>query len=560
MLPKLLFVLYLLSSPFISYCQSPIAPKREFRAVWIATVNNIDWPSKKGLSPQKQQAEFIQLLDKHKRFGFNAVIVQVRAAADAFYSSKYEPWSEWLSGKQGRPTQPYYDPLEFMIREAHKRGMEFHAWINPFRAVTNVKSAHIHENHITKTRPQWFLKYGSLKFFNPGIPEVRDYLVKIVTDIAKRYDVDGIHFDDYFYPYPDLGSNMGDKRTFYKYRKGFKYIEDWRRDNVSQFIEAVHESVVAHKPFVKFGVSPFGVWRNRYNSAYGSNTNSGYTSYDHLYADIRLWLQNGWVDYVAPQLYQNTKHNKIPFREMVQWWSQNTFGKHLYIGHAAYRIYWSSDKSWYDKKEIPAQIQHSRKFDNKVHGSIFYSATSVLRNRGHFVDSLRKHYYQYPALLPTMPWKDNTPPPPPINPTFTFKNQMINIQWAAPTTEEKSDHIKSYLLYRFHKSDSINFENPAHILAILSPTQESYPIQQLQHFDEYNYYLSAIDRLNNESTPIEVQLPTEEIIAQLQLPFPKSVIEYFADFMIQKSKDLFKNKSGTASLKTTESNISEYGK
>src|SRR6201996_5946292 len=277
-------------------------PKREFRGVWLATVVNIDWPTDIHASPDKQKKELLGILDADQAAGINAVILQVRPAADAFYAKSLEPWSKWLTGKQGQAPGPLYDPLEFAITEAHKRGMELHAWFNPYRATTDGKFGALSPEHITNIKPEWFFIYGGIKLFNPGIPEVREYIVKVLLDVVDNYDVDGIHMDDYFYPYQIDGQHINDAQTFKDYGGDFDNIKDWRRNNVDLLIKMLGDSIHKHKPHVKFGISPFGIWANKYQNPEGSDTHGG-SSYYELFADSRKWIKEGWIDYINPQLY-----------------------------------------------------------------------------------------------------------------------------------------------------------------------------------------------------------------------------------------------------------------
>ncbi|MBC7650125.1 MAG: family 10 glycosylhydrolase, partial [Deinococcales bacterium] len=293
----------------------------EFRGVWIASVENIDWPSKKGLSVAEQKAEFMHIILLHKRNGMNAIFMQIRPAGDAFYPSQYEPWSEYLMGKQGLPPTPYYDPLEFMIAETHKQGMEFHAWLNPYRAVFNVTKSSISPSHFTKIHPELFLVYGTTKFFNPGLQQVRNLVSTIVKDLVTRYDLDGIHMDDYFYPYRIAGKEFPDQKTYEQ--SGTKLSkDDWRRSNCDSVIKQLYLTIRAANPNVKFGISPFGVWRNKSQDPNGSNTKAGQTNYDDLYADILLWLKMGWIDYVVPQLYWERGHKLCDFDTLLAWWNE----------------------------------------------------------------------------------------------------------------------------------------------------------------------------------------------------------------------------------------------
>lgn len=375
--------------------------KPEFRAAWIATVDNIDWPSKKGLPVDSQKAEFIRILDLHKRNGLNAIIMQIRPATDAFYPSPYEPWSEWLSGVQGKPPSPYYDPLQFMIDETHKRSMEFHAWCNPYRADFSIGKASIAPSHITRIHPQWFLDYGGKKYFDPGNKEAQDFVVEVIKDITERYDVDAIHFDDYFYPYRVAGKEFPDSLSYAQYGKGMMK-DDWRRSNVDSIIYKLFTVIRKTKPHVQFGISPFGVWRNADKDPRGSNTKAGQTNYDDLYADILLWLQKGWIDYVAPQLYWEMGHKAAPYEVLIDWWSKNTYGKHCYIGLGIYRAN-GRDEAWKDSTLLPRQIEMLRKTPN-MHGMIFFSSKSFFNNPNGWNDSLRLNYFKEPASIPEMNW------------------------------------------------------------------------------------------------------------------------------------------------------------
>ena len=372
----------------------------EFRGVWVATVENIDWPSKRGLSNPAQKEEFIALLDRHQKNGMNAIIMQVRPSGDALYPSTLEPWSEYLMGTQGLPPSPFYDPLEFMIAETHKRGMEFHAWINPYRAVFNVKKSSIAPSHISKIHPEWFLTYGDKKYFNPGLPQVWQHTNRIVRDLVSRYDIDAIHMDDYFYPYRIAGKEFPDEKTYQQYSRGLSK-DDWRRSNCDTIVKQLYATIHQIKPGVGFGISPFGIWRNKSKDPRGSDTKAGQTNYDDLYADILLWLEKGWVDYIAPQIYWEHDHPLVNYDTLIQWWNKNSYGKNLYIGHGMYKAGTSS--AWRDKNEMPYQIKKMRALEN-TNGSIYFSSSSFNNNINNWNDSLQQNYYQKPALLPSLPW------------------------------------------------------------------------------------------------------------------------------------------------------------
>jgi uncharacterized lipoprotein YddW (UPF0748 family) len=393
---RLLLFLFSINTWFIVHAQV----KTEFRAVWVASVDNIDWPSKKGIAVDSQKAEFIRLLNLHKQNGMNAIIMQIRPATDAFYPSTYEPWSEWLSGVQGKPPTPYYDPLQFMIRETHKRNMEFHAWCNPYRADFKIGTASIAPSHITRLHPDWFLNYGDKKYFDPGNKNAQAFVEEVIRDITERYAVDAIHFDDYFYPYRIAGKEFPDSVSYKRYGKGMNK-EDWRRSNVDSIIMALANTIKKTKPSVKFGISPFGVWRNSDKDARGSNTKAGQTNYDDLYADILLWLQKGWIDYVAPQLYWEFGHKAAPYEILIDWWSKHTYGKHCYIGLGIYRA--GSNDAWKDSTQLPRQIQLLRNTAN-IQGMIFFSSKTFNKNPNGWNDSLHFNYFKEAATIPEMNW------------------------------------------------------------------------------------------------------------------------------------------------------------
>lgn len=382
--------------PLTSFSQT----KPEFRGVWVATVDNIDWPSRGNFNADSQKVEFIKLLNMHQRNGINALIVQVRPVTDAFYPSQYEPWSEFLTGIQGRPPAPYYDPLEFMVAETHKRGMEFHAWMNPYRAVFNIGRSSIAATHITKIHPEWFLNYGDKKYFDPGNKEAQQYLTNVVKDVVSRYAIDAIHFDDYFYPYKIPGKEFPDYGTYNKYGNGMKK-DDWRRSNTDSIISMLSAVIKKENPKCQFGISPFGVWRNIDKDPGGSRTNGAQTNYDDLYADILLWLKKGWIDYVAPQLYWEFGHKIAPYEILLDWWSRNTYGRNCYIGLGIYRA--NSNAAWKDITQLPRMIDALRNTPN-IQGMIFFSSKTFDKNPNGWGDSLRLNYFKDPASMPKMDW------------------------------------------------------------------------------------------------------------------------------------------------------------
>jgi uncharacterized lipoprotein YddW (UPF0748 family) len=373
----------------------------EFRGVWVATVDNIDWPSRGDFNSQSQKASFIKLLDMHQRNGINALVMQIRPCTDAFYPSPYEPWSQWLTGVQGKPPSPYYDPLAFMISETHKRGMVFHAWMNPYRAEFNLSTSSLSATHITKLHPEWFLIYGDKRYFDPGNKEAQRYVTQVVSDVVKRYDVDAIHFDDYFYPYRIAGKEFPDDASFKKYGLGM-IKNDWRRSNTDSIISMLSVAIKKQKKNCQFGISPFGVWRNQDKDPIdGSRTIGAQTNYDDLYANILLWLKKGWIDYVAPQLYWEFGHRIAPYEVLLAWWGNHTYGKHCYIGMGIYRA--NSNAAWKEVTQLPRQIVAMRNTPN-MKGMIFFSSKTFEKNPNGWSDSLRLNYFRVPVKVPQMEW------------------------------------------------------------------------------------------------------------------------------------------------------------
>lgn len=478
---------------FNSTMAQSASPNYEFRGVWVASVDNIDWPGKKTLSVTEQKEGFIRLLDMHQRNGMNAVIVQIRPAGDAFYPSQYEPWSEFLTGKQGLPPTPYYDPLEFMINETHKRGMEFHAWLNPYRAVFNIKTSSVSPSHLTKIHPEWFLTYGDKKYFNPGLPIVRQHLSRVVKDLVTRYDIDAIHMDDYFYPYRIAGKEFPDQKDFVKYGKGLNK-EEWRRSNCDSIILQIHNIVRTANPHIKFGISPFGVWRNKSQDPMGSDTKAGQTNYDDLYADILLWLQKGWIDYVVPQLYWERGHKLADYDELLDWWNQHSYGKHLYIGQGIYRA--GSNEAWKNTNELPKQIQALRSYLT-TQGSAYFSSKSFEKNPNGWSDSLRNHYYHYPALVPPMPWIDNSAPAQPL--IEMLPNNMVKLVYKG---DEK---IKAFGILTLTLNTEVRFVLAQLVQIVVADKMAVIDVTSIPDTKDKRIFVVAVDVNNNVSPMTELR-------------------------------------------------------
>ena len=376
-------------------------PKNEVRAVWIATVANIDWPISRTDNIEKQKADFIEILDTYKKLNYNVVIVQIRSVGDAFYPSQLAPWSRYLTGKEGDAPKPFYDPLAWMIAETHARGFEFHAWLNPYRATMDLKTEILSPNHDYYKHPEWMIKYGGKYYYNPALPEVQDHLIAVVDEVVKNYDIDAIHFDDYFYPYKEKGQVFNDSISFKKFGCGLS-LDDWRRSNVNNLVKNISVSIKKQKPWVQFGISPFGVWRNKSVDPKGSDTQAGQTNYDDLYADPIAWMQNSWIDYLVPQLYWSMDHPRASYSKLLRWWSENSTNTALYIGNGTYKINADSDKKWSNPNEIPNQINITRTYKN-VQGNAFFSAKSFLNKNLNVAQLLKNNQYKYPALPNVVP-------------------------------------------------------------------------------------------------------------------------------------------------------------
>ena len=469
------------------------SPKREFRGAWIATVANIDWPSKPGLPAVEQQQEFIRQIEQLQSVGCNAVIVQIRPVCDAFYASKLEPWSHYLTGRQGEPPFPYYDPLVFMINEVHKRNMEFHAWFNPFRALMDSKKNPNPAGHVTRVHKDWIINYGGQSLIDPGIPDAREYVIKVMCDVVKRYDIDAVHLDDYFYPYRVAGQQFNDAKSFAKYGSGADK-DEWRRNNVSEFISLLNTSIKHIKPYVKLGISPFGVWRNKSKDPEGSETRGGQTTYDDLYADVLLWMQKGWVDYMMPQLYWEHKHKAAPFDVLQPWWYNHCYQRHVYYGLGLYRMNTAHSGPWSTPNELLLQLKDIRgKCPNS--GYSFYSSSCFDKIKQPIKDSLQHGFAKYPALIPAMPWLDSVAPAAPVVKALSSAGGAA-LQWQEKNPQKEPIR---YVVYRFVDNEPVNLERNDKIISIQQGTE--YADNDAKKYKQITYIVTALDRMWNESRP-----------------------------------------------------------
>ena len=463
--------------------------KREFRGAWIQAVNG-QWV---GVGTQKMQQTLTYQLDELMKDGVNAIIFQIRPECDALYQSNIEPWSRFLTGKQGVAPSPYWDPLQWMVTECHKRGMELHAWINPYRAKT--KTTHeLDSRHVALRHPEWVFEYDDQYILNPAIPECRNFICHVVGDIVRRYDVDGLHIDDYFYPYPAAGQTIPDDQLFRSNPRGFTNKGDWRRDNVNLFIRQLSDTIHQNKPWVKFGVSPFGIYRNKKNDPNGSNTN-GLQNYDDLYADVLLWVNKGWVDYNVPQLYWEIGHKSADYQELIGWWNRYASNRPLFIGEDVERTVKNADLRNPNVHQLAAKVQLRSQMRN-VQGAVLWYAKAAVDNIGNYGTSLRSTYWRYPALQPQMPFIDGKAPKKVRKPKVINTQEDGNVLfWREPKGKGWKNQAVRYVVYRFNNGERINIDDPSHIVAITPNTFYRLPARS-QHS---TYVITALDQLSNES-------------------------------------------------------------
>ncbi|SMD45938.1 Uncharacterized lipoprotein YddW, UPF0748 family [Aquiflexum balticum DSM 16537] len=479
-----------------------LAPSpREFRGVWIATVANIDWPNSPTDPFSKQKEDFIKLLDYYKSLNFNAVIVQIRTSGDAFYPSNFAPWSRYLTGKEGQKPSTTEDPLSWMILEAHRRGLEFHAWLNPYRATMNLDTKLLSAEHDFFKHKNWMVKYDTKYYYNPGLPEVRAHLVNIIREVVQNYNVDAIHFDDYFYPYKVDKVVFDDAQTFKKYGRQGQKLDDWRRENVSLLVKQVHQTIKSEKPWVQFGISPFGVWRNKDKDPNGSNTQAGQTNFDDLYADVLTWMKNGWIDYLIPQLYWSMDYNLASHRELINWWSKNSNNTKIYIGNGPYKIRNNADKAWDNPMEIPNQIGLSKITPN-ISGNAYFSAKSLYLQNRDVADLLYKNHYQQAVLTPDL-FETNSNSKEPEDPVlvphgngFAFQFQQVldpdyrfAVIHTSPTIQDLQKRNEKTVSQKIYLDDSNRM-----LLPVLTPNNPKFVA------------LSFLDRFGNESKPMVFEI------------------------------------------------------
>jgi uncharacterized lipoprotein YddW (UPF0748 family) len=476
---------------------SQTAPKREFRGVWISVVHQDQYVR---MTVPEMKRYFENMLNKLHACRINAVLFQVRPAADAFYYSEIEPWSRYLRGRQGQAPEENFDPMAFLLEETHKRNIEFHAWLNPYR-VTVSENDVLHSSHIYYQHPEWFVKYGKQIYFDPGLPESRDFICKVVKDIVNRYDLDAIHLDDYFYPYPVKGKKFPDDESFNKYAASQGFLpyqrDDWRRNNVNMLIRQI-KTVIAHeKSHVRFGVSPFGIYRNKKSTfdRTGSNTD-GLQNYDDLYADVKLWVEKNWIDYNIPQIYWEIGHRTADYETLINWWNRNNYGAHLYIGQDIARTMKAADLQNSNKNQLTRKMELERTL-RAVYGNCFWPAYELLNNTGGIADSLKNHYHAFPALIPAYLHLHNKKPKDVRSLKAEWTSVGYVLHWKRNGNPDNPKKAQYYVVYRFADKEKVNLDDPSKIAAIVRET--SYILPYNHGTEKYKYIVTSVDRFHNES-------------------------------------------------------------
>ena len=467
-------------------------PKREFRGAWLHVIGQSQWQDK---SPEQARAYIVDQINKLQDAGCNVMIFQVRPTADAVYKSELEPWSAWLTGKRGKAPNPMWDPMEFAIAEAHRRGMEFHAWLNPYRVTSTAKET-LPADHLSNREPHRFFRYNGQVLFDPAYQENRDFICEVVRDILQRYDVDGIHIDDYFYPYPAAGKSIPDDASYRKFGNGMDR-GDWRRQNVDKLIEQLHNTIKKEKPWVRFGISPFGIWRNKSTDPRGSES-SGLQNYDGLYADVLLWDRKGWMDYIVPQLYWNLDTKAAPSRKLVKWWNDNIHNSDLYIGQDVQRTMNMADPGNNDRNELDTKVRLTRQLPN-VKGNVWWHGYWVTGNYKGAADSLASKYQSTIALPPVYDGPGHGPKG--INDLKIVKSHEGKfLEWNRPEQgrEPKSDDVVKFVVYEFFPGEKQDIEDPQAIVA-MTP----YNRVRVENAERgMTYAVTTMDRLNRESSPV----------------------------------------------------------
>lgn len=472
-------------------------PKREFRGAWIHTVGQSQYQKMNSAGMKYYLSDMVRRLDEA---GINAVIFQVRPEADAFYKSSYEPWSRYMTGTQGQaPDDSAFDPLQFMIEECHKRGMELHAWLNPYRVKAN-KSNPLASNHIYWKYPERFVEYGNQLFFNPAFQENRNFICDVVKDIVSRYDVDAIHMDDYFYPYPISGKDFPDEAEFQKYAasQGFSSNQkaDWRRNNVNMLIKQIKYTIADTKPWVRFGVSPFGIYRNNKNTPDGSGSDTnGLENYSALYADVKFWVEKGWVDYNVPQLYWERGHKAADYTTLLHWWNDNNYKQHLYIGQDV-------DKSIL-KNEFSEKIRMTREMDY-VHGNVYWYGYLITNNTKGAADQLKNEIHRAKALIPAYTHMHKGNPGKIKTLKEEYTPQMHFLSWTSNKDARNPESAQKFVVYRFRNGEKVSLNKAENIITVTP--ENFYPLPFEGGKNKYTYVITPLDAFKNEGKGVKIKV------------------------------------------------------
>ena len=477
---------------------SQFQPKREFRGAWIHVIGQSQY---KDMTSSEMKLYLTDMLNTLQDCHINAIVFQVRPTADAFYHSEIEPWSRYLTGVQGQAPDGNFDPMTFMIEECHRRGMEFHAWLNPYRVTASLNDE-LADEHVYWEHPEWFVRYGNQIYFDPGLPESRTYICKVVEDIVRRYDVDAIHMDDYFYPYPIAGESFPDDNSFnrYAFAQGFSSDRraDWRRNNVNILIEQLKYTIVRTKPWVRFGVSPFGIYRNQKDTPDGSGSDTrGLQNYSDLYADVLLWTEKGWIDYLIPQIYWEIGHPSADYAKLVPWWAQQKNGGHLYIGQDVLRTMQNVDLNKDGANQLPSKMSIIGD-RSAIDGNCWWPAYRVTDNSVGIIDSLKNNYQAYPALIPAYSHLHDGRPKEVKSLKAEWTRHGYLLHWEPNGHPSNPEVAQYFVVYCFSDKEKKNLNDPTKIVSITRN-----PFYQLPYKDgkiQYNYVITSVDRFHNESS------------------------------------------------------------
>lgn len=480
----------------------PAVPKRQLRADWIASVVNIDWPSRTGLTEAEQKAELEAFYDEAVGRKLNAVILQVRPTADTFWPSELEPWSKYLTGTPDG--DPGYDPLAFAVREAHERNLELHAWFNPYRVSMNTNRDALAPDSPAAQHPEWVKAYGGKLYYDPGLPEVRELTTDVIMEAVEKYDIDGVHFDDYFYPYPSGDAQFDDDASFVQH--GGDYPDtpegraDWRRHNTDLLIQGLDQRIHEAKPWVEFGVSPFAVWRNQSTDPEGSATTAGAETYDDLYADTRKWVREAWVDYIAPQVYWNIGFAPAAYDVLVPWWSEQVRGTdvQLYIGQATYKVGTSTqDPAWFEPREMTKHLFLNRNYP-EVDGDIYFSAKQVRANRLGHMDIVEADHYTRPALQPLNEGVQGEAPDPVTELEVKRTAEGVEVRWSGTGD--------SYAIYRVgRRLGPCDLVDARNLIATVHADDDEQVLDTTAPPGRSVYVVTALDRAARESEPVSAR-------------------------------------------------------